>query len=277
MDNATASLVAWVIELYEKGIINKNDTGGMELNWKPSVVQDLLRKMAHREGFGDIMADGSIEGPQRIGRGSEYYALHYKGVPNSMGDLRPLLNTWALSLITSVIGHAPGSAFLYGQPRARVEARLRMGGIPEDVLERVLAGLDRNDIGWLSRSGEDVAYALNSLGVCVFEFMQVLGLQTWADVYTAATGIETDAAGLLAAAARATDLERAFNIREGASRRDDTVPARFLKEPIKVGGERRPPVDSAFIDKLVTDYYVARGWDPREGTISPERLAELVH
>ena len=275
MDNATASLVAWAIELYEKGIIDKKDTGGMELDWKSSVVQDLLVKMAHREGFGDVLADGCIEGPRRIGRGSEYYALHYKGIPNSMGDPRPLLNTWVLSLITSVIGHAPGGAFLYELPRDALEDRLRQFSMPEDIQEQVLSHLDQKDIGWLSRCGEDFAYALNALGVCVFDMMQMLSLQAWADLYTAATGIETNPAGLLAAAARGTDIEKAFNVREGASREDDTVPDRFIKESIKVKGGMRPPVEHAFINKLVTDYYRARGWDPQEGTLSPERIAEL--
>jgi aldehyde:ferredoxin oxidoreductase len=275
MDNATAALIAWAIELYEKGIIDKKDTGGMELVWEPSVVQDLLRKMAHREGFGDILADGSIEGPRRIGRGSEYYALHYKGVPNSTGDPRPVLNNWVLSLVTSVIGHSPGNIYCYGMPRNIVASRLRQCGIPEEVLEHALAGLNQDNIGRLSVCGENLGYALNSLGVCVFDQMQVLGLDAWADLYTAATGIQMDAAGLLAAGGRGTDLEKAFNVREGASRKDDTVPDRFLKEPIQVRGETRPPVDHAFIDKLVTDYYTARGWDPREGTLSPERMAEL--
>jgi aldehyde:ferredoxin oxidoreductase len=160
-------------------------------------------------------------------------------------------------------------------PRNTVASRLRQCGIPEDVLEHALAGLDQDGIGRLSVCGENLGYALNSLGVCVFDQMQVLGLEAWADLYTAATGIQMDAAGLLAAGARGTDVEKAFNVREGASRKDDTVPDRFFKEPIKVRGEARPPVDHAFIDKLVTDYYTARGWDPREGTLRPERMAEL--
>ncbi|MFC2027721.1 aldehyde ferredoxin oxidoreductase family protein [Chloroflexota bacterium] len=275
MDNATAGLAAWAIELYEKGIINKEDTGGMELDWKASVVEELLVKMAHRDGFGDILADGCIEGPRRLGRGSEYYALHYKGIPNSTGDLRPLLNTWALSLITCVIGHAPGGTFLYELPIDYLPIKLGELGVPEDVIKQVVSHREQDDIGWQNRCGEDIAYALNSLGVCVFEMMQAASLNAWAELYTAATGIEMDTKGLLAAASRGTDIEKAFNIREGASRKDDTIPDRFLKESISVSGETKPPIDRAFLDKLVTDYYTARGWDPQDGTLSPDRLREL--
>lgn len=247
----------------------------MELDWKPSVIQDLLVKTAHREGFGDVLADGAIEGPGRIGRGSEYYALHFKGIPNVTGDLRPMLNSYGLSLVTSVIGHAPGGPFLYELPREALKKSLKKFGMPEDIQAQVLSHLDQKDIGWQSRCSEDFAYALNALGVCVFDLMQRLSLPAWAELYTAATGIETDAAGLLAAAARGTDIERAFNLREGASKEDDTLPERFFNEPIKVKGEMVPPVDRAFIDELVTDYYRARGWDPKEGTLSSERIAEL--
>jgi aldehyde:ferredoxin oxidoreductase len=276
MDNATAGLVAWAIELYQRGIIDKKDTGGLELDWQPGIVQDLLRKIAYREGFGDILADGSLEAPRRIGRGSDYYALHYKGVPNSTGDPRPILNSWILSLITNVFGHAPGVPLLYGRPKEKVERALRRMGISQSNLGHVLGGLDQNDIGWLTRYTEDFVFALNCLGVCVFDFNQKLGVNLWAEVYSAATGIQIDGEELLEAGARGVDLRKAFNLREGASRQDDTVPKRFLSESVQCGGQMMPPFDSQHLDKLITDYYAARGWDPLKGTVSEERLAELV-
>ena len=276
LDNATASLVAWAIELYQRGIIDKKDTGGLELDWQPEIVQDLLRKMAYREGFGDILADGSLEAPRRVGRGSDYYALHYKGVPNSTGDPRPILNSWIVSLVTNVFGHAPGVPLLYGRPKEKVERALRRMGMSQSDVEQVLHGLDQQSIGWLTRCTEDFVSALNCLGVCVFDFNHKLGINTWADVYSAATGIQMDGEGLLKAAARGIDLKKAFNLREGASRQDDTMPKRFLAEPVQFRGQMSPPFDAGHLDKLVTDYYAARGWDLQEGTLSQERLAELV-
>jgi aldehyde:ferredoxin oxidoreductase len=276
MDNATAGLVAWAIELYQRGVIDKKDTGGLELDWKPEIVQDLLRKIAYREGLGDILADGFLEAPRRIGRGSDYYALHYKGVPNSTGDPRPILNSWIVSLITNVFGHAPGVPLLYGRPKEKVERALRRIGIPQSNLEHVLDGLDQDNIGWLTRCTEDFVFALNCLGVCVFDFNQRLGVNLWAEMYSAATGIQIDGGGLLEAGARGVDLRKALNLREGASREDDTVPKRFLSESVQCGSRTMPPFDSRYLDKLVTDYYAARGWDPLEGTVSEERLGELV-
>jgi len=178
-------------------------------------------------------------------------------------------------MITNVFGHAPGVSLLYGRPKEKVERSLRRMGITDGDVERVLSAPGDYSVGWLIRSTEDIASVLNCLGVCVFDFNQRLGMKAWADVYSAATGIQIDGEGLLKAAARGLDLKKAFNVREGASRKDDTVPERFLREPIRFQGEMRPPLDGQYLDRLVTDYYSARGWDPQEGTLSPERIAEL--
>jgi aldehyde:ferredoxin oxidoreductase len=276
MDNASASTVAWAIELYQRGIIDSRDTGGLELDWRSSVVQDLLQKIAYREGFGDILADGLIEAPRRIGRGSDYYALNYKGVGNSTGDPRSVFNSWICSVITNVTGHATGVRLLLGQPRGKVERNLRHMGISDEDLTRVLSGPGDYSIAWLTKWNEDYTFALESLGVCFFDYNQTLGVNHWAEVYSAATGLETDAEGLLKAAARGLDIRKAFNVREGASRKDDTIPRRFLTEPIQFRGETRPPFDSAYLDQLVTDYYAARGWNPQDGSPSADRLAEIT-
>ncbi len=276
MDNATASLVAWAIELYQRGIIDKKDTGGLELDWQPSVVQDLLRRIAYRDGFGNILADGLIEAPRHIGRGTDYYALNYKGVGNSTGDPRPVFNSWICSMITNLIGHAPGIRMLLGKPREKVERTLRRMGISDHDLEHVLSDPGDYSVGWLTRWTEDYTFSLECLGVCTFDFNQTLGIHAWAEVYSAATGIQMDGEGLLKAAARGLDVKKAFNIREGASRKDDTMPERFLTESIQFRGEMRPPFDSTYLDQLVTDYYTARGWDPHEGTLPARRLAEIT-
>lgn len=104
----------------------------------------------------------------------------------------------------------------------------------------------------------------------------MFGMDTWAEVYSAATGIEMDGPGLLQASARGIDMRRAFNIREGAARKDDTIPQRFMTESVKVQGETRSPFESEDLDAEVEGYYMARGWDLPEGTVSNKRLAELL-
>jgi aldehyde:ferredoxin oxidoreductase len=72
------------------------------------------------------------------------------------------------------------------------------------------------------------------------------------------------------------DMRRAFNLREGATRKDDTLPQRFMTESVTVQRALRPPIGRVELDTLVTQYYEARGWDPKEGRISEERLVELT-
>lgn len=127
----------------------------------------------------------------------------------------------------------------------------------------------------LTKWAEDYGFVLECLGLCQMDWFQRFDISVWAELYSAATGIDIDAAGLLKSAARRRDMRKAFNIRDGATRKDDRMPKRFLTESIMVGEAVRPPLDSAYIDGLMTEYYQERGWDPQEGTLSPERMAEL--
>ncbi len=276
MDNASAGLAAWIIELYQRGIIDHNDTDGMELDWHPATVQKLLRKIACREGLGNMLADGFLEAPQKLGRGSGYYAHDYKGVGSTTGDPRPQFNSWICSMITNSIGHASGVRELYGEPAPKIARVLEKMGIPAEDIDKVFAGPEGCDMGWLTRLTEDYTFALECLGVCTFPFNQRFDIGTWAQVYTSATGFKMEGKELLAAAARGLDLRKAFNLREGASRRNDTMPTRFLSEPVHLQDEVRPPFDRERLDRLVSDYYAARGWDPQTGEMSPERLEELT-
>ncbi|MFC2000657.1 aldehyde ferredoxin oxidoreductase C-terminal domain-containing protein, partial [Chloroflexota bacterium] len=180
------------------------------------------------------------------------------------------------SLLTNVTGQPHAPKELHGQPREVVESTLREMGISEEDIKRVLSGPGEYNEGLLTRLTEDYVVMMEGLGVCNF-YHHILNIHIdrWAELYSAATGIQMDSAGLLKAAARAIDLRKAFNIREGASKKDDTMPLRFMTEPLKVRDGTRPPYDRRKLDQLVTGYYEARGWDPEKGTLSAERLAEL--
>jgi len=272
---SASNLVAMAIELYQRGVVDKRDTGGLELDWQPGVVQDLLQSIAYRKGFGNVLADGLIEAPRHIGRGAEYYALHYKGGGNAY-DPRPGLNIFLASVLTNVIGHTSGVVEVYGQPRDIVQDTVREMGMSEEDMERVFSGPGEYNFARLTRWAEDYGLVMNSLGICAFDPFQRLDINVWAEAYSAATGIRVDAAGLLKAAGRGADIRKAFNNQEGASRRDDTMPSRFLTESLKVGEKVYPPVDKEHLDRVITEYYEERGWDPHEGTLAPQRLAELT-
>jgi aldehyde:ferredoxin oxidoreductase len=131
-------------------------------------------------------------------------------------------------------------------------------------------------VGRLTKWAEDYSFVLECLGFCQHGVYQAFGIDRWAEFYSAATGIELDSKGLLAAAGHGRDIRKAFNLREGATRQDDRIPRRFLKESLRVGDTVHPPLNPADLDAWITDYYEERGWDPHDGTVNPRRLAELT-
>ena len=275
LDQGVAGLISMAIELYQRGIISDQDTEGLKLDWRSDSVNELLYRIAHRQGLGDVLADGPIEGPRRLGRGAEYYSLHFKGVPSIAGDPRPAMATWIRSLVTSPAGQTLPLVATFGFSADEMTGFLRQKGILEEGIRRVLSGQEGCKAAEAVRWNEDYVFALECLGLCGF-INQLFPINAWAELYSAATGIEMDGAGLLAAAARGMDMRKAFNLREGATRKDDTLPRRFLTESVVVLGEHRPPIGKAELDTMVTQYYEARGWDPKEGFISAERLKELL-
>jgi len=271
---SVSGLIAMAIELYEKGIINQSDTGGLALDWDAGTVYTLVHDIAHRKGLGDVLADGLIEASQQIGRGAEDYAIHFKGLSPG-GDPRHL-STPIFSLLTNATGHSSHiNTTLYGTTRERLVKYCRRLGMTEEDMERILTGPEGYDMARLTKWAEDYSFVLECLGLCQMDWFQRIDISLWADLYSAATGMDMDAAGLLQAAGRGRDMRKAFNIREGATRKDDRMPKRFLTEGVKVGESLRPPLNTAYVDGLITDYYEERGWDPKEGTISRERMMEL--
>jgi aldehyde:ferredoxin oxidoreductase len=120
---------------------------------------------------------------------------------------------------------------------------------------------------------ENLHILADSLGVCSIPFMPV-GLELWARAYTASTGIDTTLMDLTTAAERIRTLERLFNIREGLSRKDDTIAERLFNEPLKDGAWKGEVLDKEKFVEMIDAYYSLRGWD-REGKPTQETLKRL--
>jgi aldehyde:ferredoxin oxidoreductase len=86
---STGMMVSFAMECYEKGILTKEDTGGLDLSWgNGKAVVELTRMIGEREGLGNILAEGPIIAAKKIGKGSELYAIHVKGQPFPMHECR---------------------------------------------------------------------------------------------------------------------------------------------------------------------------------------------
>ncbi len=274
MDQISISaIVAMAIELYEKRIITKADTDGLSLNWDAATLHRLVHDIAYRKGIGDVLANGLVEASRQIGRGAEYYAIHFKGIGGI--ESRIFLSAFLLSALTNATGHFSNIMFFKTAGNELVRYCKKIG-MTDKQIESVSSVSDGYNVPRMTKWADDHSFILECLGICMHYIYQEFDVSMWADLYTAATGIDMDVKGLFEAASRGRDMRKAFNMREGATRKDDGVPERFLTESVKFGENLYPPLDIASLNSLLSAYYEERGWNPKDGTLSPERIKELT-
>lgn len=263
MDTISAgNTIGFAYELYERGIITRDDTDGMELTYgNGDPVLPLLRKIAYREGIGDLLAEGVREAARRIGQGTDHFAIHVKGLELPGYDPRGA-KAHGLNLMTMSIGADHNSGYsaeeLFGEPYKGEEVdRFAVEGKAE-----------------LTKRNQDIAAIRDSSIQCGFSVLFMRGLELPSMLLSTVTGIQdfADTDYLRLVGERINNLERMFNVREGFGRKDDVFPARILNETLPEG----PSAGQVFeIEPLLTDYYKVRGWDVNTGIPTPAKLSEL--
>jgi len=268
IDNAGGS-IAWAFECFEKGIITRDDTDGLELHWGDhKVVIKLLEKMARREGFGDIIAEGSKRASEIVGKGSEKYSVHIKGQ-----DLMEPMRTakgWALGVAVADRGGthtrgAPETDFL----RFPSEVGQKAWGVPTtdrptsyEYKPKLVVYFER-------------MHALSdSLGLCnilsSWEGPDLPDHNDYAKLYSLATGWDISGDEMLHIAERIHTIGKLFNIRHAHfTRKDDYPPPRLMEEPVKSGPLAGEKLEKADWDKMLDEYYELHGWDKK--TSYPDR------
>lgn len=254
-------VTGFVMELFEKGIVSSKELDGLTPTWGDAeILFQLINKVAKREGVGDILAEGTVRAAKTIGRGSEYYAMTAKGLELPGYEPRAA-KVHGLGYATSNIG----GSHMYGY------ARQEISGFKEPREIDRLADDGKGDIaGW-----NQIKKAVEEIGIlCNFADSNITP-QLIADLYTAATGREDLKVpkNLDKFGERIVALERCFNVREGFSRKDDTLPERMLKEPLKNAGPSTGQVIRK-LDTLLDEYYSYMGYD-RNGIPTEEKLSEL--
>jgi len=263
---SAGATIAFAMELYEKGIINTDDTGGIELNFgNHKAMVDMLRLMTYKEGFGDILSDGSRIAAERIGKDTGKYAMHVKGLELPGYDVRGA-KAHGLNYATSYTGadHNRGYAFqeIFGIP------------IPEQVDRFSVKGK-----GKLTKWNQDVRSATcDAPTMCAFLLdmaVPAVATKNTANLMEAVTGIEFSPEEVERVGERMNNMARLFNAREGMSREDDNLPERILTEPIKDGVSKGNYISRDDLNLMLDEYYAARGWDIKTGMPSKEKLEEL--
>ena len=254
----TGIVVGFAMECFEKKLISVDDTGGLELNFGngPAMVE-MVRKIALREDAGDLFAEGVKRASEKIGQGSEHFAMHIKGLEMTGYDVR--------GLKTCALGYAVSR---------RGADHQRHGSYGWDLngkVDRFAADASR---GRLVMDDEDLYAVIDSMIICKFTrtIWDVYG--DIANVYSLMSGIPMTADDMAKAGERINNLARIFNIREGLTRKDDNLPPRVMKDPIPSGIAEGSLVTQEELDVMLDGYYEARGWTP-EGVPCKQKIDEL--
>jgi len=249
--------MAFAIECYENGLISNKDTDGIELKWgNHKAIVEMTEKLAKREGFGQVLADGAKRAAQQIGKGAEEFAIHIHGQEVPMHDPKRYLYYATAYLDTTPARHTQGS---YGTKPA--------SGLEFPAYDnKSTAGR-----GQANKMGSDLMHAISCAGLCMFGlgFMPASALT---DFINLTTGWNYSMDDLLKAGDRIANIRQAFNVREGIGMADFKVPGRISGNPPPEAG----PTAGKSVDftTLRDDYLAARGWDA-SGKPSKEKLLEL--
>jgi len=250
--------IAFAMECFERGIISPKDTDNLELRFgNAKVIPEILQKMVKKEGIGDILSDGVREAANRLGQGTERFAMHAKGMELGGYDPRGI-KAQALVLACGPRGgchHAGGYV---------IAAELTSGKYDRMAVKGK---------GSLVRQARDLRAVMDSAIYCAF-LASAYGLDVAAQLIRAATGWDIDDKELAVTGERISNLERMYNVREGLRREDDVLPPRLLQEPLPDGPSKGEILEKDF-DLLVDEFYQVCGWDINTGIPSRKTLQRL--
>jgi len=263
---STGATIAFAMECYEKGILTKVNTDGLELKFGDAdVMIELVHKIAKREGIGNLLAEGTRRTAKKLDKGSEKFAMNVKGLELPAYDSRAVQIT-GLAYAVANRGGDHITAYIQGPTFLDVPFLV----VPDSQIKDPLVA-DPEEVHVLVEL-ENVMTALDTLGACKFMGFCVAS-EEWVELVEHCLGHRFNYEDLVKIGERAYNLARVFNVREGVTRTDDTLPPRLLEEPLPEGpaagkvNENLP----AMLDK----YYELRGWDKATGKPTPEKLKEL--
>ena len=273
--SSTGSILAWAMELYQRGLIDDDLTGGPLLWGDYERVCELIEAIAYRRGFGAVLAESS--------QAARFFPTEARRYLNAVKDL-PQSDPHDVRYIKSfALGIAVASR---GADHLRNRPTLDILPLPDEVRRQVYGFSAPSDpsayegkaavVAW----HEDIYAVADCLGVCKFVTQgfnspNLLGYSHFADLILAATGMTFTPEELRRAGANVVDLERSLNAAFGRTRLDDTLPDRTFDEPLPARAAKGHRIERGSFERMLDEYYAVRGWDEM-GRLSPERASEVM-
>jgi aldehyde:ferredoxin oxidoreductase len=259
---SAGAAIALAIECYERGLITKKDTDGIEMTWgNHKAIVAMTEKMAKREGFGAVLADGVKRAAEKIGQGAEQYAIHIGG--------------------QELPAHDPKHSFHYftSYKMDPTPGRHFVGSELSDAPGHPAGLLPRFDLKSFSGRGEarKIGSSFHQVvvcsGMCLFVYWAFPNVDPVADFMRAVTGWDVTNEELLKTGERIANIRQAFNIREGLNPLKWKAPDRVLgNPPLKDGPVAGVTIDE---DTMIREYLTAMDWDLKTAKPSKKKLLEL--
>lgn len=262
--------IAFAMEAYEKGVITSEDTGGLELNWgNDDVLIQLIEMVAFRKGLGNLLAEGTKRMSEKIGGGSENFALEIKGMEPPAYDVRTA-KAFGLGWATAT----RGADHLAALPNFEL-----LGYEPQKGFEWFGSEKAVDPYSWEGKPRmvvwhENFGAIVDSAEMCKYTCFSAYAVKPEDMVLfiNFATGWDLKPNEILDIGERIYNLERLFNLREGIKKEEDTLPKRFSHETLPEGPAKGQFVE---LDKMLPEYYKLRKWDFETGIPFKSLLNEL--
>lgn len=264
--------ISWAMECWHEGLITSEDTDGLDLSWgNHETIIKLTEMIARREGFGDLLAEGSAMAAEKLGRGSEKFVMAVKK-QEIAGQEPRAQKSMGLAAVTA----ARGADHLYAFPVLDEvgfdeDIRKRFG---EEYLPEMAERLNPKYKGLMVKQCEDFMVMVESAGLCKYG-TQIPPEFFYEDVALALkihNGLDFTRKELEEIGERVVNLNRLFNAERGITRKDDSLPRRLTDEKAPVGPSAGEVVE---LEQMLDDYYRERGWDLETGLPQEETLKRL--
>ena len=247
-------LIAAATEWYEKGIVTKEDTQGLDLRWgNYEAMVEMCHKIANREGIGNLLAEGGVYAAKKLGKGAEKCISHIKGIMRTTGDIRGSTGySLGLTVATRGADHLRGAD----------------GRHPFGQYEGTAKAVRKNQI---------ITTLADALEICKFSttYKLFISLGDMVELFYAATGMKMNEKEMTEVADRIWNLERAMIVREGITRRDDAIVGRYKDEAICGGPLDGLTFDREKWDEMLNEYYDLNEWDKNTGIPTRAKLETL--
>jgi len=282
--------VAWLMRMYRDGVITAKDTDGIAFErGSVEAFMTTIEKIAKREGFGDVLADGPLKFAQKIGKKAEDYLIHRMGITPRTKEYRVDVGTALGYAINSRGNSHRANAAVVWEKYAEKPMEKKAVQMMYDLAKKMF-GTEKAAIPWeYDGKAANIIHSMHHhtipdiLGLCAQSSSRPgvnmadisKGFDYAATVFSSATGIKMEEKQFWRIAEAIINVERCFQVREGVTRKDDYVPDFFFDVPVADGPQKGRKLDRKQFEKMKDEYYQLRGWDVATGVPTRAKLGEL--